>query len=104
MNTWENQGGLSLLPQIANRLAALKEVHNQGFSFQQSVQQIEQQQEELKKKLSFNADLVRQVQTNFQQNVSSIQNNFNLLEKRITIISQKIGGENNNETSSFESF
>jgi dynactin-2 len=59
MHRWDN---VSLqLPTIVSRLQALKSLHEGAASFSQGVQLLESQQDEIKKLLKFNGELMNQV-------------------------------------------
>jgi len=78
------------LPNIVSRLQALKSLHNDGASFQQGVQQLEAQQEEIKKLLKFNGELMTKVDANFKGNLNIIQSNFQALETRFSDLTKKL--------------
>jgi len=78
------------LPNIVSRLQALKSLHNDGASFQQGVQQLEAQQEEIKKLLKFNGELMTKVDANFKGNLNIIQSNFQAMETRFSDLTKKL--------------
>jgi len=88
MNRWDVTS--QQLPTIVSRLQALKSLHEESGSFQQGVQQLESQQEEIKKLLKFNSDLMTQVDGNFKSNLNVIQSNVQTLEKRFSELSKKL--------------
>jgi len=88
MNRWDVTS--QQLPIIVSRLQALKSLHEESSSFQLGIQQLESQQEEIKKLLKFNGELMGQVDSNFKQNLGIVQSNVQALEQRITELSKKL--------------
>jgi len=88
IHRWD--GTAQQLPTIVSRLQTLKSLHEHGASFQKAVQQLETQQDELKKLLKFNGEVMNQVDSNFQSNLGIIQNNVQSLEARIVTLSKKM--------------
>jgi len=78
------------LPNIVSRLQALKSLHDESASFQQSVQQLDTQQVEIKKLLKFNGDLMTKVDANFKSNLNTIQSNVQTLETRFSDLSKRL--------------
>jgi len=88
MNRWD---AVSLqLPNIVSRLQTLKSLHEGAASFSESVNVLENQQEEIKKLLTFNGDLMKQVDSNFKSNLNTVQGNVQMLEKRFVELSKKL--------------
>jgi len=78
------------LPAIVSRMQSLKVLHEESASFHQSAVQLDTQQQEMKKLLKNNSELMSQLEKNFAGNVSVIQNNVTSLEKRFTALAKKL--------------
>jgi len=78
------------LPNIVSRLQTLKSLHNESVSFQQGVQQLEAQQEDIKSLLKFNGELMTKVDTNFKSNLNIVQSNVKVLETRFSDLAKKL--------------
>lgn len=106
------------LPTIITRLQDLKQLHEDGASFQQTLQQLESQQgtrlhvaalllmcslDAIKKLLANNSELAKEVSecelyginiekldVNFKQNMDTVRSNFAALEKRFKELGNKM--------------
>jgi len=78
------------LPAIVSRLQSLKVLHEESASFHQNIVQLDSQQQEMKKLLKSNTELMSQLDKNFSANVGIIQNNVTSLEKRFTALAKKL--------------
>jgi len=78
------------LPAIVSRLQSLKVLHEESASFHQNIAQLDTQQQEMKKLLKSDTELMSQLDKNFSANVGIIQNNVTALEKRFTALAKKL--------------
>jgi len=88
MNKWDISS--QQLPGIISRLQTLKVLHDESASFLQNISQLENHQQEMKSVLKSNGDLMKQLETNFNSNVSTISTNVTSIEKKIASLSKKL--------------
>ncbi|KAL8563964.1 hypothetical protein ACOMHN_025295 [Nucella lapillus] len=78
---WEAVG--DSLPQIVDRMVALKDLHEQALQFSQAMTYLDTTQQEVKAGLGSHSDMLKQLQGSFKENMDSIKANFDGLDKRI---------------------
>jgi len=78
------------VPALASRLQSLRSLHEDAASFQKSILSLETQQDDIKKLLKFNSDLMHQVDTNFKGNLNVIQTNVTTLEKKFSDLHKRL--------------
>eukprot|EP00029_Vermamoeba_vermiformis_P014253 TRINITY_DN9376_c0_g1_i1.p1 TRINITY_DN9376_c0_g1~~TRINITY_DN9376_c0_g1_i1.p1 ORF type:complete len:424 (+),score=127.07 TRINITY_DN9376_c0_g1_i1:16-1287(+) len=78
------------LPIIVNRLTALKTLHEESAVINQNLQRVDQEQFEITNLLKSHNTTLAQVEENFNKNMTTIQNNFNLIDKRIADLQTKM--------------
>jgi dynactin-2 len=78
------------LPIIVNRLTALKTLHEESAVINQNLQRVDQEQFEITNLLKNHNTTLAQVEENFTKNMTTIQNNFNLIDKRIADLQSKM--------------
>jgi dynactin-2 len=78
------------LPIIVNRLTALKTLHEESAVVNQNLQRVDQEQFEITNMLKNHNTTLAQVEENFTKNMTTIQNNFNLIDKRIADLQSKM--------------
>jgi len=88
MNKWDSVSGQ--VPSLVSRFHSLKALHENTSSFQNSLSNLHSQQEDIKKLLKFNSDLMNQVDGNFKSNLHVIESNVTALEKRFTALASKL--------------
>jgi len=74
MNKWDATN--QQLPTIISRLKSLKSLHEEAAAFSHTVHELEAQQEEMKKLLKSDNDLLKQVDENFKKNLETIQKKY----------------------------
>jgi len=88
MTKWDETN--DQLPLLVSRLKSLKSLHEEAASFSRTVKDLELQQEEMKKLLKSDAEILKQLEEGFKKNLNLIQNNFTSLDNRITSLTKKI--------------
>lgn len=76
----------SSLAQVVERLVCLQELHEQALQFSKAVTQLDQVQQHLSVALKNNDKHLTEVQTNFGQNMDTINKNMALLEGKIAAL------------------
>ncbi|CAN7996337.1 unnamed protein product [Ixodes pacificus] len=76
----------SSLTQVVERLVCLQELHEQALQFSKAVSQLDQVQQHLSLALKNNDKHLTEVQTNFGQNIETINKNMTLLEGKIAAL------------------
>ncbi|XP_069111342.1 dynactin subunit 2-A-like [Argopecten irradians] len=71
------------LPQVVDRLTALKELHEQALQFSQSLSFLDTAQQEIATSLNTHGDMLKQLQGTFKQNMDVIKTNCASLDSRI---------------------
>jgi len=88
MSKWDSTN--QQLPAIVSRLKSLKSLHEEAASFSHTVHELEAQQDEMKKLLKSDSELLKQLEENFKKNVNVIQNNVSSLDGRIAVLTKKM--------------
>ncbi|EGG15425.1 dynactin 50 kDa subunit [Cavenderia fasciculata] len=88
MNRWDHIS--SQLPSIINRLYTLRSLHEEGLSFTNHLSNLEKEQSNISSLLKTNSSLMNKMDDSFKNNMTTIQSNIELLEKRITEIQSKL--------------
>ena len=72
------------LPELVDRLDALQLLHEKALGFSKAMAQLDSVQHKLDENLASNQKLLQETQSKFSENLSNIQNNFNLIETRLS--------------------
>ncbi|KAG2468485.1 DCTN2 protein, partial [Polypterus senegalus] len=75
------------LPQVVQRLVALKELHEQAMQFGQLLAHLDTTQQMIKNSLKDNAALLAQVQHTMKENLVAVEDNFASLDTRMKKLS-----------------
>ncbi|XP_076460483.1 dynactin subunit 2-like [Babylonia areolata] len=78
---WEAVG--DSLPQVVDRMVALKDLHEQALQFSQALTYLDTTQQEVKASLGSHNDMLKQLQGSFKENMDGIKANFDGLDKRM---------------------
>ena len=73
---------------IVFRLDALQSLHDSALQFTKAISQLDNVQQKLESNLSGNGTMLKETQTKFQENLSSIQNNFDNLDQRMNVLAE----------------
>lgn len=84
MKKWEAVG--DSLPQVVDRMVALKDLHQQALQFSQALTYLDTAQQEVKASLGNHTEMLKQLQANFKENLESIKSNFSSLDQRIQVL------------------
>jgi len=76
------------VPNIVDRLVVLEGLHEQALEFSKALSQLDSMQNQLTGKLQDNKKLLSDVSENLSSNVTTIQNNINTLDQRITALNK----------------
>lgn len=72
-----------LLPNIIERLSSLSELHQQASQFVSILNRLDNEQLLIKQKLEANVDVVKQIKSNFDGNLKSIEKNIENLKNAV---------------------
>lgn len=72
------------LPQVVERLIALKDLHEQALQFSKALTQLDTYQQQISSGLQNNERLLKQLEGNFEKNFSTVLNNIGSLESRMS--------------------
>ncbi|XP_064647271.1 dynactin subunit 2-like [Lineus longissimus] len=81
---WESIAGS--VPHILDRLVALKELHEQALQFSQALTHLDTSQQQIDTSLKSHGDMLKQLQSNFQENMTTIQGNCSSLDQRLKVV------------------
>lgn len=81
MEKWESV--CATLPNIADRMATLNDLHNRASTFSQTLQQLEAMQKTISGNLSTQSSLVNTVEATLAENLETIGKNCKALDERI---------------------
>uniref|UniRef100_A0A8B9KUH5 Dynactin subunit 2 n=1 Tax=Astyanax mexicanus TaxID=7994 RepID=A0A8B9KUH5_ASTMX len=76
------------LPQVVQRLIAVKELHEQAMQFGQLLTHLDTTQQMINNSLKDNSTLLTQVQQTMKENLVSVEENFAALEQRMKKVSK----------------
>ncbi|XP_062328505.1 dynactin subunit 2 [Osmerus eperlanus] len=76
------------LPQVVQRLIAVKELHEQAMQFGQLLTHLDTTQQMINNSLKDNGTLLTQVQHTMKENLQSVQENFSALDQRMKKLSK----------------
>jgi len=88
MNKWDTVA--LQMPTLVSRLQSLKALHEESSNFSHTVDKIATEQEEIKQLLKNHTDLGNKLEETFRTNLSTIQSNVTVLEKRFADLNKKI--------------
>ncbi|KAK3588148.1 hypothetical protein CHS0354_012206 [Potamilus streckersoni] len=71
------------VPHVVDRLAALRELHEQALQFSQALTYLDTTQQEINNSLNSHGDMLKQLQETFTQNTDSLKMNCESLDTRI---------------------
>lgn len=74
----------SSVPSVVERLSILNDLHQKAFQFPAILSRLDSEQNFIKEKLASNCDLLNQLKSNLEQNLNSINKNFDLLMNGIS--------------------
>lgn len=74
------------LPHITERLSALEQLHEQALKFSQTLADLETAQSQVSAHLKSHTDVVKQAQSAFAQNMTSVQANCDVLVNRLNAL------------------
>uniref|UniRef100_T1J1F4 Dynactin subunit 2 n=1 Tax=Strigamia maritima TaxID=126957 RepID=T1J1F4_STRMM len=72
------------LPEVVERMVALKGLHEQALQFSKTVTQLDLTQQQIQAAIKDNKKLLKEVQENFSKNMTVIKNNVTNLDSRIS--------------------
>ncbi|ESO82091.1 hypothetical protein LOTGIDRAFT_223566 [Lottia gigantea] len=81
---WEAYG--NSLPQVIERLTALKDLHEQALQFSQALAYLDTAQQEISTSLNSHGDMLKSLQESFKENTTMIKSNTESLEGRINAL------------------
>lgn len=76
------------LPQVVQRLIAVKELHEQAMQFGQLLTHLDTTQQMINNSLKDNGTLLTQVQQTMKENLKSVEENFSALDQRMKKLSK----------------
>ncbi|XP_045547892.1 dynactin subunit 2 isoform X1 [Salmo salar] len=76
------------LPQVVQRLMAVKELHEQAMQFGQLLTHLDTTQQMINNSLKDNGTLLSQVQTTMKENLFSVEENFAALDQRMKTLNK----------------
>ncbi|XP_031680701.1 dynactin subunit 2 isoform X1 [Oncorhynchus tshawytscha] len=76
------------LPQVVQRLMAVKELHEQAMQFGQLLTHLDTTQQMINNSLKDNGTLLSQVQTTMKENLLSVEENFAALDQRMKTLNK----------------
>ncbi|XP_062401813.1 dynactin subunit 2 [Sardina pilchardus] len=76
------------LPQVVQRLIAVKELHEQAMQFGQLLTHLDTTQQMINNSLKDNSTLLTQVQQTMKENLTSVEENFSTLDQRMKKLSK----------------
>ncbi|XP_063070952.1 dynactin subunit 2 [Engraulis encrasicolus] len=76
------------LPQVVQRLIAVKELHEQAMQFGQLLTHLDTTQQMINNSLKDNSTLLTQVQETMKDNLKSVEENFSALDQRMKKVSK----------------
>lgn len=76
------------LPQVVQRLIAVKELHEQAMQFGQLLTHLDTTQQMINNSLKDNSTLLTQVQQTMKENLKSVEENFSALDQRMKKLSK----------------
>ncbi|ELU15537.1 hypothetical protein CAPTEDRAFT_132300 [Capitella teleta] len=76
-------GVSDVLPHVVDRLNALKELHEQALQFSQTLSYLDSAQQKVSHLLESHGDMVNEVKSTLDENMSVIRNNCETLESRV---------------------
>uniref|UniRef100_A0AAY4EZ86 Dynactin subunit 2 n=1 Tax=Denticeps clupeoides TaxID=299321 RepID=A0AAY4EZ86_9TELE len=76
------------LPQVVQRLIAVKELHEQAMQFSQLLTHLDTTQQMISNSLKDNSTLLTQVQQTMKENLKAVEENFTALDQRVKKISK----------------
>ncbi|XP_041944466.1 dynactin subunit 2 isoform X2 [Alosa sapidissima] len=76
------------LPQVVQRLIAVKELHEQAMQFGQLLTHLDTTQQMINNSLKDNSTLLTQVQQTMKENLKSVEENFSTLDQRMKKLSK----------------
>lgn len=76
------------LPQVVQRLTAVKELHEQAMQFGQLLTHLDTTQQMINNSLKDNTTLLTQVQQTMKENLVAVEENFSALDQRMKKLSQ----------------
>jgi len=89
LHKWD--GVADIVPDIADRLKALKSLHEQASSFAKSMTHLESTQSQIKDQMKTQSDTLDKLEKSFAENVKAIQANCDSIDGRISALLDKIG-------------
>lgn len=81
---WESVA--DVLPQVVDRLSALKDLHEQALQFSQALSYLDTSQQEINTSLKSHGDMLKQLEGQMKDNLAVIKNNCDSLDTRIKSI------------------
>eukprot|EP00095_Tigriopus_kingsejongensis_P008970 maker-scaffold334_size202906-snap-gene-1.31 protein:Tk08970 transcript:maker-scaffold334_size202906-snap-gene-1.31-mRNA-1 annotation:"dynactin subunit 2" len=82
-------GQTQMLEEVVERLEALQDLHGRAQSFDQTLAELEEVQSKIGNNLANNQSLLKATQDKFKENLTNIQENFKVLDDRLTKMKQK---------------
>jgi len=89
LHKWD--GVADIVPDIADRLKALKSLHEQASSFAKSMTHLESTQSQIKDQMKTQSDTLDKLEKSFAENIKAIQANCDSIDGRISALLDKIG-------------
>lgn len=81
VSKWKDMS--ALVPTIVDRLASLNEIHQKAFEFPAILSRLSAEQESVKQNLNTSNDVLKDLEKNFESNLSTIKKNFDQLNDRL---------------------
>jgi len=72
------------LPEVLERMIALKGLHEQALQFSKALTQLDVTQQQIQASLQDNQKLLKEVQGNFANNIEVVKNNISNLDQRMS--------------------
>ncbi|XP_013379155.1 dynactin subunit 2 [Lingula anatina] len=71
------------LPHLVDRVAGLKELHQQALQFSAAITHLDTSQQQVAANLTAHSDMVKQLQSNFEKNMKVIKSNIESMDQRL---------------------
>lgn len=86
MKKWEHT--TASLPEIVDRMIALKELHEQALQFSQALSHLDAAQQQLTSNMQTNESLLKQAEATVTQNLAAIRANCESLDSRLKVLNK----------------
>eukprot|EP00041_Stephanoeca_diplocostata_P013069 m.225355 g.225355 ORF g.225355 m.225355 type:complete len:199 (-) comp19204_c0_seq2:464-1060(-) len=83
-------GVASAVPDIIDRLTALKHIHEQGAEFGATLSHLQATQDQLRQAVSTDKTMLETLETSFKENMAKIEANFTAVNARVEAVSSSL--------------